>query len=96
MPYLCSRKINEGMKRIMTIICALAFSGAALSAQNAADTIKVSRNESDTLVIIVKEKNSATDSMSVEVQDSLQNWRTPHLTLFRCSQTSSIRLPRHS
>ena len=46
------------MKRIMTIICALAFSGAALSAQNAADTIKVSRNESDTLVIIVKEKNS--------------------------------------
>ena len=46
------------MKRIMTIICALAFSGAALSAQNTADTIKVSRNESDTLVIIVKEKNS--------------------------------------
>ena len=46
------------MKRIMTIICALAFFGAALSAQNAADTIKVSRNESETLVIIVKEKNS--------------------------------------
>ena len=45
------------MRRIFTIICAIAFSGAALSAQN--DTIKVSRNESDTLVIIVKEKQSA-------------------------------------
>ena len=44
------------MKRILTIICAIAFSGAALSAQN--DTIKVSRNESDTLVIIVKETQS--------------------------------------
>jgi hypothetical protein len=44
------------MKRILTIICAIAFSGAALSAQN--DTIKVSRNGSDTLVIIVKEKQS--------------------------------------
>ena len=44
------------MKRILTIICAIAFSGAALSAQNNADTIKVSRNESDTLVIIVKSK----------------------------------------
>ena len=42
----------------MTIICAIAFSGAALSAQNNTDTIKVSRNESDTLVIIVKEKPS--------------------------------------
>ncbi len=47
------------MKRILTIICAITFSGAALSAQNNADTIKVSRNESDTLVIIVKEKQSA-------------------------------------
>ena len=46
------------MKRILTIICAIAFSGAALSAQNNADTIKVSRNESDTLVIIVKERQS--------------------------------------
>ena len=46
------------MKRILTIICAIAFSGAALSAQNNTDTIKVSRNESDTLVIIVKEKPS--------------------------------------
>ena len=44
------------MKRILTIICAIAFSGAALSAQNNADTIRVNRNESDTLVIIVKEK----------------------------------------
>jgi hypothetical protein len=44
------------MKRILTIICAIAFSGIALSAQN--DTIKVSRNESDTLVIIVKSKQS--------------------------------------
>ena len=44
------------MKRILTIICAIAFSGAALSAQNNADTIKVSRNGADTLVIIVKEK----------------------------------------
>ena len=44
------------MKRILTIICAFAFSGAALSAQN--DTIKVSRNGSDTLVIVVKEKQS--------------------------------------
>ena len=42
----------------MTIICAIAFSGAALSAQNNADTIKVNRNESDTLVIIVKEKQT--------------------------------------
>ena len=46
------------MKRILTIICAIAFSGAALSAQNNADTIRVNRNESDTLVIIVKEKQS--------------------------------------
>ena len=28
------------MKRILTIICAIAFSGAALSAQNNADTIR--------------------------------------------------------
>jgi hypothetical protein len=46
------------MKRILTIICAIAFSGAALSAQNNADTIRVNRNESDTLVIIVKERQS--------------------------------------
>ena len=46
------------MKRILTIICSIAFSGAALSGQNNADTIKVSRNESDTLVIIVKSKQS--------------------------------------
>ena len=46
------------MKRILTIICAIAFSGAALSGQNNADTIKVSRNESATLVIIVKSKQS--------------------------------------
>ena len=46
------------MKRILSIICAIAFSGAALSAQNNADTIKVSRNGSDTLVIVVKEKQS--------------------------------------
>ena len=46
------------MKRILTIFCAIAFSGAAHSAQNNADTIKVSRNESDTLVIIVKESQS--------------------------------------
>jgi hypothetical protein len=46
------------MKRILTIICAIAFSGAALSGRNNADTIKVSRNESDTLVIIVKSKPS--------------------------------------
>ena len=45
------------MKRILTIICAIAFSGAALSAQN--DTINVRRNGTDTLVIIVKEKKSA-------------------------------------
>ena len=44
------------MKRILTIICAIAFSGAALSAQNNADTIRVNRNGADTLVIIVKEK----------------------------------------
>ena len=46
------------MKRFITIFCAIAFSGAALSAQNNADTIRVNRNESDTLVIIVKEKQS--------------------------------------
>ena len=46
------------MKRFLTIFCAIAFSGAALSAQNNADTIRVSRDESDTLVIIVKEKQS--------------------------------------
>ena len=45
------------MKRFLTIFCAIAFSGAALSAQNNADTIKVSRNGSDTLVIVVKEKS---------------------------------------
>ena len=47
------------MKRILTIICVIAFSGAELSAQNNADTIKVNRNGADTLVIIVKEKQSA-------------------------------------
>ena len=47
------------MKRFLTIICAISFSGAALSAQNNADTIKVNRNGADTLVIIVKEKQSA-------------------------------------
>ena len=46
------------MKRFLTFFCAIAFSGAALSAQNNADTIRVNRNESDTLVIIVKEKQS--------------------------------------
>lgn len=46
------------MKRFLTIFCAIAFSGAALSAQNNADTIRVSRDESDTLVIIVKEKQA--------------------------------------
>ena len=46
------------MKRILTIICAIVFSGAALSAQNNADTIRVNRNGADTLVIIVKEKPS--------------------------------------
>ena len=46
------------MKRFLTIICAIAFSGVALSAQNNADTIRVSRDESDTLVIIVKEKQT--------------------------------------
>ena len=54
------------MKRILTIICAIAFSGAALSAQN--DTIKVSRNESDTLVIIVKEKKSAKKELRLAEQ----------------------------
>ena len=44
------------MKRFLTIFCAIAFSGAALSAQN--ETIKVSRNGSDTLVIVVKEKQA--------------------------------------
>ena len=43
------------MKRILTIFCTIAVSGAALSAQN--ETIKVSRNGSDTLVIVVKEKS---------------------------------------
>ena len=46
------------MKKILTFICAIAFTGAALSAQNNADTIRVNRNESDTLVIIVKEKQT--------------------------------------
>ena len=46
------------MKRFLTIFCAIAFSGAALSAQNNADTIRVIRDESDTLVIIVKEKKA--------------------------------------
>ena len=47
------------MKRILTTICVIVFSGSALSAQNNADTIKVNRNGADTLVIIVKEKQSA-------------------------------------
>ena len=46
------------MKRILTIICVIVFSGLALSAQNNADTIRVNGNESDTLVIIVKESQS--------------------------------------
>ena len=51
------------MKRILTIICAITFSGAALLAQNNADTIRVNRNGADTLVIIVKEKVSAKKEM---------------------------------
>ena len=51
------------MKRILTIICAIAFSGAALLAQNNADTIRVNRNGADTLVIIVKVKQSAKKEM---------------------------------
>ena len=47
------------MKRILTTICVIVFSGSALSAQNNADTIRVNRNGADTLVIIVKEKQSA-------------------------------------
>ena len=39
MPYLCSSKTSKEMKRILTIICAIAFSGVALSAQNNADNI---------------------------------------------------------
>lgn len=46
------------MKRFLTFFCAIAFSGAALSAQDNADTIRVNRNGSDTLVIILKEKQS--------------------------------------
>ncbi len=46
------------MKRFLAIFCTIAFSGAAISAQNNADTIRVSRNDSDTLVIIVKEEQS--------------------------------------
>ena len=46
------------MKRILTIICTIAFSGVTLSAQNNADTIKVNRNGSDTLVIVVNEKQA--------------------------------------
>ena len=51
------------MKRILTIICAITFSGAALLAQNNADTIRVNRNGADTLVIIVKVKQSAKKEM---------------------------------
>ena len=46
------------MKRILTIICAIVFSGVALSAQNKVDTIKVNRNGSDTLVIVVKSEQT--------------------------------------
>ncbi len=46
------------MKRFLTIFCAIAFSGVALSAQNNADTIRVSRDKSDTLVIIVMDKQA--------------------------------------
>ena len=57
------------MKRILTIICAIAFSGAALLAQNNADTIRVNRNGADTLVIIVKEKQSAKKDMRLAEKD---------------------------
>ena len=56
------------MKRFLTIFCAIAFSGAALSAQNNADTIRVNRNVADTLVIIVKEKQSIARQAKKEVQ----------------------------
>lgn len=46
------------MKRFLIFLCAVTMSGAVLSAQNA-DTIKVSRHNSDTFVIIVKEKHTA-------------------------------------
>ena len=60
------------MKRILTNICAIALSGAALSAQNNADTIRVNRNESDTLVNIVKEKQSAKNELRHAEKDQRQ------------------------
>ena len=67
---------SKEMKRILIIICAIAFSGVALSAQNNADTIKVNRNESDTLVIIIKEKQSV-DSQARKEQRLAEKAQRP-------------------
>ena len=67
------------MKRILTIICAIALSGVALSAQNNSDTIKVNRNDSDTLVIIVKEKQSIDHQVKKELRHAEKAQRPAYM-----------------
>lgn len=70
---------NDSMKRFLTVICAAVLSCAALSAQNAADTIKVSRNDSDTLVIVIKEKKSVDRQAEKEQKITEKAMKAPYM-----------------
>jgi hypothetical protein len=67
------------MKKFLTFICAIAFSGASLSAQSTAQTIKVNRNDSDTIVIIVKEKQSVDRQAKREQRLAEKANRAPYM-----------------
>ncbi len=67
------------MKRFLTVFCAIFFSGAVLSAQSTADTVKVGRNDSDTLVIIIKEKPALDRQAAKEKRLAEKAQRPPYM-----------------
>ncbi len=64
------------MTKFLTFICTIAFSSTMLLAQNNADTIRVNRNELDTLVIIIKEKQSI-DHQAKKRQELIEKSQKP-------------------
>lgn len=46
------------MKKILTFLCAIAFTGAALLAQNSTDTIKVIKKNAESIVIVIQDEAS--------------------------------------
>ncbi len=67
------------MKRFLTVFCAISFSGAVLSAQSTADTVKVGRNDSDTLVVIIKEKPALDRQAAKEKKLAEKAQRPPYM-----------------